>query len=50
MRATSEKVYTNEERFHIISARHCCDKGAEKLPKIEDYGKLHPQTAKAETC
>ena len=36
-RETSEKANTHEERCDIVSARHCSEKGAEKLPKIKDY-------------
>ena len=45
---TSEKVYTHDACDHIISARYCSEKGAEKLPKVEDYGQWHPRAATAE--
>ena len=43
-----ETVYTHESRGNFIAARHCSEKGAEKLSPIEDNGQWHPRPATAE--
>ena len=43
-----KNMYTHEEPYDNKTARHCSEKGAEKLPKIEDYSQRHPRDATKE--
>ena len=46
--AKDYKVYTLEEHYEIISARHCSEKGVGKQSKIEDSGSWQIRAATTE--